>query len=111
MTTVFTKIIEGSIPCSKVFENERILAFHDIAPQAPVHIVIIPKKMLKNLMEAKEEDQLLLGELLLTANKIANQLHLKDYRIVTNSGFEAGQRVFHLHLHLLSGRPLSNQLG
>jgi histidine triad (HIT) family protein len=112
MTTVFAQIIEGKIPCKKAFENERILAFHDIAPQAPVHIVIIPKKPITKLFEATEEDQALLGELLLVANQIAKEQKISEgFRLLTNSGYEAGQRVFHLHFHLLGGRPLSNQLG
>ena len=95
-----------------MFENERILAFHDIAPQAPVHIVIIPKKILENVASATKEDQMLLGEILLVANQIAKEQQIGDnYRLVTNSGYESGQRVFHLHFHLLGGRALSHQLG
>jgi histidine triad (HIT) family protein len=112
MSTIFSEIVEGKIPCKKVFENDRILAFHDIAPQAPVHIVIIPKKPLKNLAEAKAEDLSLLGEILLIANQIAKDQKIEPgYRLLTNSGYDAGQRVFHLHFHLLGGRPLSNHLG
>ena len=112
MSTIFSQIIEGTVPCKKVFENERILAFHDIAPQAPVHIVIIPKKPLKNLADAQEGDQSLLGEMMLAATKIAKDLKISEgYRLLTNSGYDAGQRVFHLHFHLLGGRPLSNNLG
>ncbi len=112
MSTIFSQIIDGKIPCKKVFENERILAFHDIAPQAPTHIVIIPKKPLKTLFEASQEDQALLGELLLVANQIAKEQKVSEgFRLITNSGYDAGQRVFHLHFHLLGGRPLSNQLG
>ena len=112
MRTVFSDIIEGKIPCKKVFENERILAFHDIAPQAPTHVVIISKKPIKNIAEATDADQILLGEMLLVAHTIAKEQGVAEgYRLVTNSGYDAGQRVFHLHFHLLGGRALSPQLG
>ncbi|WKZ56401.1 MAG: histidine triad nucleotide-binding protein [Bdellovibrionota bacterium] len=104
--TIFAKIIRKEIPAAIVYENERILAFKDIAPQAPTHILVIPKKALADVAAAKEDDAALLGELLLSAAHIAKEQGLTDYRIVINNGAEAGQTVFHLHLHLLGGRPM-----
>ncbi len=107
MSTVFGQIIEGKLPCKKVFENERILAFHDIAPQAPVHVLIVPKKLIPNLAGASDEDEAVLGECLTVARKIAQQLGIQNsYRVITNSGKESGQLVYHIHFHLLGGRPL-----
>lgn len=108
MSNVFEEIIKGNLPCDKVFENERILAFHDIHPQAPVHILIVPKKSLKNISAANKDDQALLGEMLLVAQKIASDAKLTDYRVITNVGPGAGQEVFHLHFHLLGGRQLGH---
>ena len=106
--TIFGKIIRKEIPARIVFENEHVLAFHDVAPQAPTHILIIPKKPLPNLGAASSDDQQLLGELLLTAAKIAKEQGLaqEGYRTVINTGSGAGQTVFHLHLHLLGGRDM-----
>lgn len=107
MTTVFGKIIRGELPCKKVFENERILAFWDIAPVAPVHILIVPKKEIKSLQQASEEDGPLLAEALLVAREIADQLDVEEgYRLLTNIGSDAGQVIFHLHFHLIGGRRL-----
>jgi histidine triad (HIT) family protein len=108
MTTLFEKIIAGEIPCDKVFENERILAFNDIAPQAPVHILIIPKKPIENIAAVTPEDQALLGEILLIAKEIAKEHNLESFRLITNSGRQSGQEVFHLHFHLLGGRHLGS---
>lgn len=106
--TIFGKIIRREIPAEIVFESETVLAFKDIAPVAPVHVVIIPKKPLRNIGTAFDEDKVLLGELLLAAAEIARQLGLsKDgYRVVTNIDQNGGQTVFHLHLHLLGGRQM-----
>ena len=107
MNTIFGQIIDGKIPCNKVFENERIIAFHDIAPVAPVHLLIVPKKPIKNLADASEDDAAVLGECLLVAKKLAHDFGLVDgFRVIANSGRESGQVVFHLHFHLLGGRPL-----
>jgi histidine triad (HIT) family protein len=104
MTTVFGKIIRGELPCTKVFENERVLAFYDIAPKAKVHILIIPKKEIPDLQSVKKEDHLLLAELFEVAQQIAKEKGIeKGYRIVINNGADGGQEVFHLHLHLLGG--------
>lgn len=107
MSTVFGLIIQGKLPCEKVFENERILAIKDINPVAPVHILIMPKKEIPNLHSLKKEDWPLIGEILEVAQKIAADLGVEDgYRFVTNSGPEAGQTVFHLHFHLIAGKIL-----
>lgn len=104
MDCVFCKIVKGELPAKKVYEDEEILAFHDINPQAPVHILIIPKKHIEELKAEPE----LLGKLLITAYNIAKQQNLeKGYRLVINQGKDAGQAVAHLHLHLLSGRKFS----
>jgi histidine triad (HIT) family protein len=109
MTTVFDKIIEGKIPCEKVFENERIIAFNDIAPAAPVHILIVPKKQIENLQAVTAEDMPLVMECLEVAQKLAEEFDITDgYRLLTNSGAEAGQTIFHLHFHLIGGRRLSH---
>ena len=108
MSTLFEKIINREIPADIVYEDEISLAFKDINPQAPIHILIIPKKPIQKLSDANIEDQALLGHLMLVAGKIAEQLNLDNtFRIIINNGAGAGQSVFHLHLHLISGRPLS----
>ena len=109
MKNVFQKIIDGELPCDKVFENERILAFKDIAPQAPVHIIIIPKqKSIPNISAATMDDAPLLAEMFLVANELAKKFNIEDgYRVITNNGERAGQTIFHLHFHLLGGRSLS----
>lgn len=107
MGNIFEDIINGNIPCDKVFENERILAFRDIAPQAPVHIIIVPKKPIENVAHASQEDIPILGELLYAAKEIAKKEGvLENFRLITNNGLQAGQSIFHLHFHLLGGRPL-----
>jgi len=102
--TIFGKILRGEIPCKKVYENEHVLAFEDIAPKAPIHILIIPKQHLTGLQAATPEHAPLLGHLLLAATTIAQQLgvHESGFRVITNAGAGAGQEVFHLHLHLLA---------
>ncbi|GHS91706.1 histidine triad nucleotide-binding protein [Planctomycetales bacterium] len=108
---VFAKILRGEIPCAKVYEDEAVLAFNDIAPQAPTHIVIIPKKARPCVAACDASDTEMLGRLQLAAVKIAAEKKLSAYRLVVNCGADAGQTVFHLHLHLLGGRPLTNVLG
>ena len=106
--TIFSKIIRKEIPADIVFEDDLCLAFRDVNPQAPTHILIIPKRPIPKLAEATDEDQALLGHLLLKTRDIATDLGLGDaYRIAINNGEGAGQTVFHLHLHLLAGRPFS----
>ena len=105
MTTIFTKIINREIPADIVYEDDLCLAFRDVNPQAPTHVLLIPKKEIPRLVDATPEDQALLGHLMITANKIAQQLGVGDaFRLAVNNGADAGQSVFHLHLHLLAGR-------
>lgn len=107
MTTVFGKIIQGTLPCEKVFENDRIIAFKDIAPVAPVHILIVPKKEILNLQSVQPEDLPLVSECITVAQWLASTYHIEDgYRLLTNNGPEAGQTIFHLHFHLIGGRRL-----
>ena len=107
--TIFEKIVAREIPARIVFEDDDVLAFHDVNPQAPVHVLIVPKRVLARLAEANESDQSLLGKLILTAAKVARDLGLSEsgYRVVINSGPDAGESVPHLHVHLLGKRPLS----
>lgn len=105
--TIFGKIIRREIPATIVYEDDLVLAFKDVNPQAPTHILIIPKKPIAQLDAATQEDQLLLGHLLLCAKKVAAQAGLKKgYRIVINNGDDGGQTVYHLHLHILGDRPM-----
>lgn len=108
--TLFERIIAREIPADIVHEDDLCIAFNDIAPQAPHHVLVIPKKPLPRLAEAREDDTLLLGHLLLTAREIARKLGVsaadKGFRIVINNGPDGGESVPHLHVHLLAGRPL-----
>lgn len=107
MKSVFKKIIDGELPCDKVFENERILAFKDIHPVAPVHILIIPKKVIDRLQAVKEQDLPLIGEMIAVAQNLAKEHGiLEGYRLLTNNGPLSGQIVDHLHFHLIGGRKL-----
>lgn len=107
MTTLFGKIIRREIPADVVYEDDFCLAFRDINPQAPTHVLLIPKKEIDRLANAGSEDQALLGHLMLAAGKVAKQLGVGDaFRLVVNNGAQAGQSVFHLHLHILAGRKL-----
>lgn len=103
--TLFSKIIRREIPADIVYEDEQCLAFRDINPQAPVHILVIPKKPLAMLSDAADGDQALLGHLLTTASKVAKQEGYGEaFRLVINNGEDAGQEVFHLHVHIIAGR-------
>ena len=105
---IFSKIIRKEIPANIVYEDDLSLAFTDINPQAPVHILIIPKKPIVNLATAEPEDQALLGHLLLIAQKVAAQAGLENgYRVVINTGIDGGQTVYHLHIHILGRRPMT----
>ncbi len=107
MSTIFSKIIARQLPADIVYEDEHCLAFRDINPQAPVHVLLIPKREIARLADATAEHQSLLGHLMLAANEVARQLGVDDaFRLVVNNGARAGQSVFHLHLHLLAGRPM-----
>lgn len=104
--TLFAKIIRREIPADIVYEDDLCLAFRDVNPQAPVHVLLVPKKPLVKLADARAEDQALMGHLLLKAGEIARQLGVGDaFRLAVNNGADAGQSVFHLHLHILAGRP------
>ncbi len=106
--TLFQKIIAREIPAKIAHEDELCIAIHDIQPQAPVHVLVIPKKLIARVGEASPEDQALLGHLLLTAAQIAKELNLSaGYRIVINNGPHGGESVPHLHVHLLGGRQLT----
>jgi len=105
--TIFGRILRGEIPCDQVFADERCLAFRDVQPQAPVHILVIPRQPIVNLAEAEPQQAELLGHLLLVAAQVARQEGLTGFRTVINSGAEAGQTVFHLHVHVIGGRALA----
>tara|TARA_B100001996_G_C18421006_1_gene500692 strand:+ start:213 stop:551 length:339 start_codon:yes stop_codon:yes gene_type:complete len=105
--TIFGKILNGEIPCEEVFSDDICLAFRDVQPQAPVHILIIPRKPIKSLLDTSDEDKMILGHLLFIASTIASMEGLKDWRTVINTGSKAGQTVFHLHLHILGGREFT----
>ena len=103
--TIFTKIINKQIPADIVYDDDLCLAFRDINPQAPVHVLIVPKKEIARLIDAQPEDQALLGHMMLAAGKVARQLGVDNaFRVVIANGADAGQTVFHLHLHILAGR-------
>jgi len=105
--TVFSKIIRREIPAQIVYEDERAIAFKDIAPQAPVHILVVPKAPIPGIAQAKPEHEALLGHLLLTAQRVAVEAGLsRGYRLVINQGEDGGQTVFHLHIHVLGGRAM-----
>ena len=110
---LFCKIVEGEIPADKIYEDSQILVFRDIKPQAPVHLLIIPKKHMDSVSEIGEKDVHLLGQMVNIATRMAVAAGIADkgYRLVTNSGAEGGQVVGHLHWHLLGGRQLSGELG
>jgi len=107
--TIFKKIIDGEIPAKIIYQDDLCLAFHDVSPQAPVHVLLIPKKEVINVADLKEDDRELAGHLLMTAGKVARELGVDQdgYRVVANCGANGGQSVDHLHLHILAGRQLS----
>lgn len=106
--TLFTRIINGEIKGDFVYKDDLCVAFRDVNPQAPVHVLIVPRKPIPKVADALDVDQALLGHLMLVAGKIARELKVPDgFRLVINNGSEAGQTVFHLHVHLLAGRPMS----
>ncbi|ALS21304.1 MULTISPECIES: histidine triad nucleotide-binding protein [Paenibacillus] len=108
MDCIFCKIVEGAIPSKKVFENEHVVAFHDIQPAAPVHILIIPKKHISSMNDVESEDWYLLGEIHSAAQQIAREQGVAEtgYRLINNCGPDSGQVVFHIHYHLLGGEKL-----
>ena len=112
MSTIFTKIIEREIPASIVYENEKVLAFKDINPQAPIHILVVPKKEIPTVNDIKAEDRELIGEMYLAIGEITKELGVQEdgYRVITNCNHYGGQEVFHLHFHIMAGEPLGPML-
>jgi len=107
MDCLFCRIIAGTIPSNAVYQDEQCYAFHDIHPQAPVHVLVIPRKHIASLAEVHKEDEGLLGHLLWAASEVARMMGLgKGYRVVISSGRDGGQTVDHLHLHVLGGRAM-----
>ncbi len=109
MSTLFTQIINREIPADIVYEDQFCLAFRDITPQAPVHVLLIPKEEIVSMATVETEDQAVLGHLMVKASEIASMLGLSEngYRLVVNTNEDAGQSVFHLHIHILGGRKLT----
>ncbi len=106
---IFCKIVRGEIPCSKVYEDDEVLAFHDIKPVAPVHFLLIPKLHLDSLADAGEQHAALLGRMLLLAPKLAGEQGLRDgFKTAINTGRGGGQIVFHLHIHVLGGKSMQH---
>jgi len=108
MDCIFCKIVKKEIPADIVYEDDRVVAFNDINPQAPYHILVIPKKHISTLLELSEEDKELIGHIYMVINKIAEEKGFADrgYRVVVNCKEEAGQTVFHIHFHILAGREM-----
>ncbi|XP_045123754.1 histidine triad nucleotide-binding protein 1-like [Portunus trituberculatus] len=105
--TIFGKILRKEIPAKFIYEDEQCVAFHDVSPQAPTHFLVIPRKPLPTLSDAGDEDEQLLGHLMLVARKVAKEQGLdKGFRLVVNNGQEGAQSVYHLHLHVLGGRQM-----
>ena len=106
--TIFGKIVSGEIPSEFIYEDEHCVAINDLHPQAPVHVLVIPRRAIPRLVDAGADDQALLGHLLLAAGKIAGQLGVAEaFRLIINNGSGAGQTVFHLHLHIIAGRKFA----
>ena len=105
---IFCKIIKGEIPCSKVYEDDKVLAFNDINPQSPVHVLIVPKTHVQSIMDMNVDEYQIIGHVFNVASKLAKELHVdeKGFRIVNNIGEDGGQTVPHVHFHLLGGRSL-----
>ena len=109
---IFCKIIRGEIPSEKVYEDEEILAFQDIQPAAPIHLLVIPKKHISSLVELKEDDEILVGKMYGVINQIAKEKGFaeKGFRVIVNCGTDGGQEVGHLHFHLLAGTQLGEKI-
>ena len=101
---IFCKIINGQLPVQPLLENDDVVVLKDIAPKAPIHYLIIPKKHVENIQGFSHEDTVLMGKLLGAATSVAQKLNAPDFKLVINNGYAAGQRVFHLHIHFLAGR-------
>ncbi|MFQ5612825.1 MAG: HIT domain-containing protein [Anaerolineae bacterium] len=106
--TIFSKIIKGEIPGDIVYQDDRVTAFRDINPQAPVHILIVPNKIIPTVNDVQPEDEALLGHLFVVAGQVAAQEGIAEsgYRLLINCGPDGGQEVYHLHMHLAGGRPM-----
>ena len=106
---IFCQIVGGAIPTTKLYEDDQVIAFDDVNPQARVHVLVIPKRHLVSLDDTQDSDSVLLGQLMVVCAKMARERDIVDggYRVVANTGREAGQSVFHLHLHVLGGRPFT----
>ena len=109
---IFCKIIKGEIPSNKVYEDEEILAFYDINPAAPIHILVIPKKHIDCIAHLNKEDEQLIGKIYGVINKIAEEKGFKEqgFRVIVNSGEDGGQEVMHLHFHILAGKRLGEKI-
>ena len=109
---IFCKIIKGEIPSNKVYEDDEILAFHDVNPAAPIHILVIPKKHIKSLVDLQKDDEELIGKKYGIINKIAEEQGFKDdgFRVIVNCGKNGGQEVMHLHFHILAGKKLGEKI-
>jgi histidine triad (HIT) family protein len=106
--TIFGKIVSGEIPSEFIYEDEHCIAINDVNPQAPVHVLVIPKRGIPRLVDAEADDRDLLGHLLLAAGNVARQLGVDEaFRLIINNGAGAGQTVFHLHLHIIAGREFA----
>ena len=109
---IFCKIIKGEIPSTKVYEDEEILAFNDVNPAAPIHILVVPKKHIESLAHLEKEDEVLVGKIYGVINKIAEEQGFKDegFRVIVNCGENGGQEVMHLHFHILAGKKLGEKI-
>ena len=109
---LFCKIIKGEIPSSKVYEDDEILAFNDINPAAPIHILVIPKKHITSLAHIEKEDEAIIGKIYSVINKIAEEKEFKEegFRVIVNCGKNGGQEVMHLHFHILAGKQLGEKI-
>ena len=109
---IFCKIVKGDIPSEKVYEDENVLAFKDINPEAPIHILVIPKKHIINILDIKEEDKAIINDIFIAINKIATELGIEKegFRIISNCGENACQEVMHLHFHIIGGKKLGPKI-
>ena len=109
---IFCKIINGEIPSEKVYEDDEVLAFKDINPAAPIHILVVPKKHIESLLKLEDADYELVGKIQKVINKLAKDLNIEQegFRVIVNCGKDAGQEVMHLHYHLLAGRKLGTKI-
>jgi histidine triad (HIT) family protein len=113
MSTIFAKIIRGELPAEMVYQDDLVSAFRDINPAAPTHILIVPNEVIPTIDDLSEEDELLAGRMILLAKKLARQEGISEdgYRIIINCRENGGQEIYHLHLHLIGGRPLGPMIG